>query len=196
MTAQGARVEIKEHTLEAFHKLKEAILSEPVLWHPDYSRLFVLKTDASGIAAAAILEQLDDNSKPYAVGYGSKKFTTTQQNWDTREREAYAALWGCEFFRHFLLGSPFELQTDHESLQWLNSPANTGKIARWAIRLSEFMYSTPLFALAKCRPVWMLCHDWRMHLKAIWMSPLMCQPMAMSTQEVTFVHLKSVTTMN
>ncbi|KXS12069.1 hypothetical protein M427DRAFT_34980 [Gonapodya prolifera JEL478] len=50
--------------------------------------------EASGIAAGAVLEQMDNRGKPYPVGYGSKKFTPAQQRWDTGEQEAFAALWG------------------------------------------------------------------------------------------------------
>jgi len=35
------------------------------------------------------------------------------------EKEALAIIWACEQFRHFLIGSRFLVETDHESLKWL-----------------------------------------------------------------------------
>ena len=148
MTAAGTRILLEGKALFSFEKIKMCLASAPVLRRVDYSRPFLLQTDASGIAIGAILSQKDDNGREYVIGYGSKKLTPAQRKWDTREQEAFAAIWGCEFFRHYVLGSPFELQTDHESLKWLNSPRSTGKLARWAIRLSEFNF-TPKYRPGK-----------------------------------------------
>ena len=148
MTVVGTQIRIEGEALFAFERIKECLSSAPVLRRVDYSRPFLLQTDASGIAIGAILSQRDDSGREYVIGYGSKKLTPAQRKWDTREQEAFAALWGCEFFRHYVLGSPFELQTDHESLKWLNNPRSTGKLARWAIRLSEFDF-TPKYRPGK-----------------------------------------------
>jgi len=88
----------------------------------------------------AILLQHDVSGRDYVIAYSSKKLTEAQQKWDACTLEAFAALWGCEYYRHYLLGSPFELLTDHESLKWMMSPTSTGKMARWAICLSEFVF--------------------------------------------------------
>ena len=45
---------------EAFNKLKEKLVSYPILRQPDFTRPFILQTDACGIAIGAILSQKDD----------------------------------------------------------------------------------------------------------------------------------------
>jgi RNase H-like domain found in reverse transcriptase len=55
-------------------------------------------------------------------------------NW---RKEALAILWGMEKFAPFLLGSKFTVYTDHRSLQWLLNH-ETGRLARWGLRASEF----------------------------------------------------------
>ena len=140
MTVVRTQICIEGEALFAFKQIKECLSSAPVLVEL-ILRPFLLQTDASGIVIRAILSQRDDSGREYVIGYGSKKLTPAQHKWDTREQEAFAALWGCEFFCHYVLGSPFELQTDHKSLKWLNNPRSTGKLARWVIRLSEFDFT-------------------------------------------------------
>jgi len=43
--------------IESFHFLQAALLREPVLQYPDYTKPFVLTTDTSGFAVGAILSQ-------------------------------------------------------------------------------------------------------------------------------------------
>ena len=72
MTTAGARVLLQGKALFAFERIKECLSSAPVLRRVDYSRPFLLQTDASGIAIGAILSQKDDNGREYVIGYGSK----------------------------------------------------------------------------------------------------------------------------
>jgi hypothetical protein len=43
--------------IESFHLLQTALTQEPVLQYPDFSKPFILTTDASGFAVGAILSQ-------------------------------------------------------------------------------------------------------------------------------------------
>ena len=43
----------------AFDVLRACLISPPVLYYPDYSRRFVLDTDASDIGIGAVLSQVD-----------------------------------------------------------------------------------------------------------------------------------------
>ena len=53
--------------------------------------------------------------------------------------ELLAVVMYVQHFRHYLLGRPFELWTDHGSLTWLQGfKEPEGQFARWLKRLQEF----------------------------------------------------------
>ena len=58
------------------------------------------------------------------------------------ELESLALVYCCQYFRHYLLGITHLVETDHHSLCYLtsiNSPS--GRLAQWAIALSEFRFA-------------------------------------------------------
>ena len=65
--------------------------------------------------------------------------TKSELKWHTQEKEALAIVWGCNKFRPYLLGAPFIIRTDHQSLKWLWR-SEKGRLARWALSMSEFDY--------------------------------------------------------
>ena len=123
----------------AFNKLKEALVSAPVLTCPDYSLAFEVHTDASNYGVGAMLTQLvDGKEKP--IAYMSKSLTGAEKNYSITERETLAVITALEHWRCYLEnGKTFTVYTDHSALKWflsLNNP--TGRLARWGVRLSSF----------------------------------------------------------
>jgi thymidylate kinase len=125
----------------AFDTLKDKLTSYPVLRRPDFSKPFILHTDASGQAIGAILAQKDENGKEHAVAFHSKKLTPAERNWPITHLECFAVVNAvCDHFADFLLGHQFTVYTDCAALQWLlKSQKLQGKLARWSLRLQEFM---------------------------------------------------------
>lgn len=122
----------------AFEKIKEALMSAPILASPDYGLPYKIYTDASLVAGAAVLTQVQDGVER-VIAYHSAKFSPTQRNYSATERECLAVLTGVEKFRPFIDGVEFTVVTDHASLKWLqNLKEPHGKLARWAVRLQAF----------------------------------------------------------
>ena len=48
---------------------------------------------------------------------------------------------GMKQFRHYLLGRPFELWTDHKPLKWLANLKLEKMLGRWALALQEYSFS-------------------------------------------------------
>ena len=123
----------------AFIKLKESLVSAPVLSCPNYDLPFEVHTDASNYGIGAMLTQ-NINGKEHPVAYMSKSLTDTQRNYSITERETLAVVTALEHWRCYLEnGKTFKVYTDHSALKWFLSISNpTGRLARWGVRLSAF----------------------------------------------------------
>ncbi|KAK2446641.1 hypothetical protein QL285_017420 [Trifolium repens] len=98
----------------AFHALKSAITSAPVLALPNFSRPFVLGTDASNSGIGAVLSQ-----QGHPIACFSKKFGPNVQKQSAYVREFGAITEALAKFRHYLLGHKFIIRTDQQSLKAL-----------------------------------------------------------------------------
>jgi hypothetical protein len=103
----------------SFDHLKQQPTSAPILIHPDWKKPFLLQTDASDFAVAAVLAQIGDDGLEHVVSYASRQLTPSERKYDTRQKELLAVLFGCESFSKYLLGSHFTVETDHANLRWL-----------------------------------------------------------------------------
>lgn len=62
-----------------------------------------------------------------------------ERNYCVTRREMLAVVYFTKYFKHYLLGRPFRLRTDHGSLTWLqNFREPDGQIHRWIQQLSQF----------------------------------------------------------
>ena len=123
---------------EAFRKLKESLVNPPILTLPNSTDPFILDTDASDFAIGGVLSQVQEG-KERVVCYGSYSLTPEQKRYCTTRKELLAVVRFTRQFRHYLLGKPFEVRTDHNSLTWLlRFKDPQGQIARWLEELSQY----------------------------------------------------------
>ena len=125
----------------SFQKLKNLLCSEPVLRSPDFTKEFILQTDASDVGVGAVLSQLDEEGADHPVAYYSRKLLAREQKYATIEKECLAIKLATQAFRVYLLGRPFIIQTDHRALEWLDRlRENNAKLSRWSIALQPFKF--------------------------------------------------------
>ena len=130
-----------EECQASFEDLKQSLLQPPILKRPTPAGQFILQTDWSGKAVAAVLCQQQEG-REHPIAYASKALTPAERNYSASEGECLAVVWACKYFRQYLWGRPFVLQTDHLALKWLMTTKDlTGKLARWALRLQEFDFT-------------------------------------------------------
>ena len=127
----------------AFEKLKDHLVSAPVLAYPDFSPAagpFVLDTDASQyLGIGAVLSQQQEDGTERVIAYGSRSSNEHEKNYCTTRLEILALVTYVDYFRCYLLGRKFRLRTDHHSLRCLTSfKEPQGQVARWLERLQEY----------------------------------------------------------
>ena len=69
---------------QAFQRLKDCIVTPPVLVMPDFSRRFILQTDASPVALGAVLLQ-DTPEGRRAISYASRTLTSQERKYSVFE---------------------------------------------------------------------------------------------------------------
>ena len=122
----------------AFDQLKSCLTTAPVLSFPNVEDPFILDTDASQFALGAVLSQIQQG-KERVIAYASCTIPPENRNYCTTRRELLAVIKFTHQFKHYLLGKPFTVRTDHSSLTWLLNFKNPqGQIARWIEQLSQF----------------------------------------------------------
>lgn len=116
---------------DAFNHLKTSFTEAPVLAYPQFSRDFLLETDASGKELGAVLSQEQDDQSIRPIAFASRTLQPHERNYGTSEFEALGVVWAVRHFRHYLYGHRCTVFTDHEALKsLLNTPHPSGKLAR------------------------------------------------------------------
>lgn len=123
--------------IHGFEQLKSLITSHPILKYPDFNKSFKVNTDASNYAIGAVLLQ-----EGHPISYASRTLNTHEIRYSTTEKELLAVVWAVKYFRPYLYGKSFELETDHQALKWLHTKY-LGKdlnprLQRWILSLGEY----------------------------------------------------------
>ena len=127
-------------TETAFQQLKAILCTGPVLATPDFTKQFVLQTDASEVGIGAVLSQVQDNIE-HPLMYVSRKLLKHERNYATIEKEGLAIRWALGKLQHYLLGREFMLVTDHAPLKWMAThKSNNARITRWFLELQNFRF--------------------------------------------------------
>ena len=101
---------------KAFVETKKLLSSMSVLALYDQKCPTRVSVDASSFGLGAILVQQYPNNQWRPVAYALRTMTPTEQIYAQVEKEAIAITWGCEKILQYLLGLPFEIETDHKPL--------------------------------------------------------------------------------
>lgn len=125
---------------ESFEETKKAVATAAKLTRPDFSKPFVLQTDASQVGMAAVLFQEVDGQKRI-ISFASAKFKPAERRYHINEQECLALVWAINKYRGYLEDSHFTVRTDSRSLTWLHRfKDGRSKLTRWALLLQEFAF--------------------------------------------------------
>ena len=125
----------------AFDYLKKRLMEAPILQYPDFSKPFLIYTDASGTGLGAVLSQLNDEGKECVIAYASRSLNKAECNYGITDQECLAVVWAVKHFEQYLGLLPFKVVTDHSALKFLQTAdMPSGKRARWIMYLQQFKF--------------------------------------------------------
>lgn len=106
--------------------LKKTVAFAPVLFFPDFSKIFELECDVLGIGVGVMLMQ---EKRP--IVYFSEKVNEAKLNHPTYDKELYVLVRALEVSQHYFRLREFVVHTDHEPLKHVKS---CGKLSHTRIR--------------------------------------------------------------
>ena len=84
---KAERVSLSKEALKAFEMLKQACMNTPVLAFANYTKEFLLETDASKQGLGAILSQKQEDGWFHPVAYGSRALTIHEKSYHSTKLE-------------------------------------------------------------------------------------------------------------
>ena len=134
------KVEWNSRAELAFQRLKEMLISAPLMKNRDFNRTFILQTDASGVDVGAVLSQGEDEDQP--IPYFSRKLLPREQAYSTVEKQCLSIVLAVKHFKPYLLGRTFIIQTDHRALRWLHQfKEKNARLTRWSLLLQPYSFT-------------------------------------------------------
>jgi hypothetical protein len=108
---------------------------------PDFSKPFILQTDAIGVAVAAVLLQ-ETCSCGRSMAYASRTLSVQERKaLSAYKAECLPVVFGIEKFRPRLEYKNFLLDTDKQALSTLlHHPRQIGKTGRWVVKISALKF--------------------------------------------------------
>jgi RNase H-like domain found in reverse transcriptase len=122
---------------QAFEELKLAMSQALVLALPDFSKPFIIETDASHMGIGAVLMQ-----DRHPIAFMSHKLGVKNLGLSTYEKDFLALITAVTKWRHYLTGSNFIIRTDQISLKnLLDQKVNTTMQHRGLSKLLSLNYT-------------------------------------------------------
>jgi len=138
LTRNGAVYHWGEQEERAFNELKQAVISNAMLFSFNADLPTILRTDACNLGIGAVLFQTEDEvERP--IGFYSRSLSTVEQMYSTVEQEALSIIEAVKHFEYYLLGRSFTIETDSKNNTFIFT-CNNAKVLRWRLLLQNFDY--------------------------------------------------------
>ena len=90
----------------AMKTLQQALISQPILTHPDFNLPFLRQTDWCTTSIGAVLAQRKDGGEK-VIAYASRQLKGAELNYSATNGECLSVIWAVRYFRPFLYGHRF-----------------------------------------------------------------------------------------
>ncbi|KAG7533112.1 Ribonuclease H-like superfamily [Arabidopsis thaliana x Arabidopsis arenosa] len=122
---------------EAFGQLKAYLTTPPVLSKPEVDERLYLYVSVSKHAVSGVLVR-EDRGKQKPIYYISKSMTDPETRYTMMEKLALAVVTSARKLRPYFQSHPIEVLTNQPLRAILHSPNQSGRLAKWAVELSEY----------------------------------------------------------
>ena len=134
-------VVLSEAARNAFHKLKKAVMSDPVLAYPDPNKEYLLETNASKLRFGAVLTQKQQDGRYHPIAFGNRALHGAEVNYHSMKLEL-AMKWSIEHLQTYLWGHHFKVHTNNNLLTYfLTLPNMDAMKQRWINELAKYDFS-------------------------------------------------------
>ena len=107
-------------------------MTAPILAFPDYTKPFLLETDASKDGLGAVLSQKQMDGWYHPVAYGSRPLMPHEKNYHSTKLEFLALKWVVmEHFKEYLPYQPSLVKTDNNPLTYIKTTPNLYATGHW-----------------------------------------------------------------
>jgi ribonuclease HI len=119
---------------DAFHTLRQHLTTAPVLAPPDSSKPFDVYYDASGTGLGCVLMQYNR-----VIAYASRALRPHEQNYPTNDLELAAVVHALKMWRHYLMGTHYNIFTDHKCLKYIFTQVDLNmRQRRWLELIKDY----------------------------------------------------------
>jgi hypothetical protein len=123
-----------EKCVESSRRLKELLITTPILKVPDMDADFLVCTHASKEGLGKVLMQ----DSP-VISYISRKLRRNEENYAMHDLELLAIVYDLKVWRHYLVGKKIELRMNHYGLEHIFTQSDlNARQRRWSELLSEY----------------------------------------------------------
>ena len=108
----------------------------PVLRYPDFTKVFEVACDASGVGIGGVLSQ-----EGHPIAFFSEKLNDAKRRYSTYDKKFYAIVKSLRFWRFYLLPTEFVFFYDHQVLRYLNLQKKLkARHSKWVEFLNEYSF--------------------------------------------------------
>jgi len=136
----------------AYDQLRAALLTAPILVKVNWLFALFLSVDASirgeGWVLWQLITLLDGTKIAVAILYGSRKYNSSEQNWETTRQEASAIRSALTDISDYVFGQHFYLFSDHLNLRFMHNSVN-----RAVLRMRDFLAQFNMTVI-HCPGIW------------------------------------------
>src|SRR3569832_1264587 len=136
---KGVTFQLGTEQQNAFEKLKQTLVDAPILRYPDFTKPFIVQTDASYLGIGAVLSQLDEEGRDHPIAYASRSLRPAEKNYAVTELETLAVVYFVQHFKPYLFQQKVTIQTDHTAVKAILTKENPNqRMLRWGLALSGY----------------------------------------------------------